>query len=192
MNSIDTNNAAASNRRRNRLILLGIVSLFVGPMLFAVALNLSGWRPAGSKAYGTLVDPPRDIGAVRVALADGSAYVWRNPQWQWTLLALPGSSCADKCRASLADVLRMRATLGRNAERLRVLYVGAPLAPDTLAQLVPLQPGTDAAAALDAWRAHGEDTLALALVDPGGLLMMTYAPGFDVGGVRRDLPKVIN
>ena len=181
-----------TNRRKNRLMLIGIVALFVVPMLFAVALNWSGWRPTGSKAYGKLIDPPRVVDAAAVTLADGNRFAWRNPQWQWTLLALPGPGCAEKCRAALADVLRMRATLGRNVERLRVLYLGAPLSAEALAQLAPLQQGTDDTAAFDPWRAQGDDTLALALVDPGGLLMMAYPQGFDVGGVRRDLPKVIN
>ena len=186
------NSGSTDVRRKNRRMLIGIVAVFVGPLLIAALLSWSGWRPVGSKAYGTLVDPPRDVSATIVGLANGEKFVWRNPQWQWTLLALPGTTCADKCRAALADVLRMRATLGRNAERLRVLYVGAPLSADALAQLVPLQQGNDDPAVFAPWRAPGDDTLALALVDPNGLLMMAYPVGFDVGGVRRDLPKVIN
>ena len=173
-------------------MLIGVFALFIGPILIAAALSFSGWRPAGTKAYGTLIDPPRDVSAANVTLASNEKFVWRNPQWQWTLLVLPGASCADKCSAAIGDVLRMRATLGRNAERLRVLYVGAPLPSTTMEQLNPLQAGVDEANALAAWHATGDDTVALALVDPGGLLMMAYPQGFDVAGVRRDLPKVIN
>ena len=36
-----------------------------------------------------------------------------------------------------------------------------------------------------------DDGLALALVDPGGFLMMRYPEGYDLAGVRRDLPKVV-
>ncbi|MEP6940225.1 MAG: hypothetical protein ABI846_10705 [Rudaea sp.] len=186
------NPVSAAVRRRNRLMLVGIAALFFGPLIVAAALAWSGWRPAGTKAYGTLIDPPRDVSAVTVRLADGTAFVWRDVQWQWTLLALPGPTCAQKCRAALDDVLRMRATLGRNASRLRVLYLGAPLSDDVLAALKPLQQGSGDAAAFAGLHAQGDDSLALALVDPGGLLMMSYAAGYDVGGVRRDLPKVIN
>jgi len=189
VNEKDTPSGAV--RRKNRVMLIGIFAVFIGPMLVAAMLSWSGWRPAGSKAYGTLIDPPRDVSRAAVTLANGEKFVWRNPQWQWTLLALSGSTCAEQCRAALADVLRMRATLGRNATRLRVLYVGAPLPAEALAQLAPLQQGGDDAATFTPWRAQGDDTLALALVDPGGLLMMSYPQGFDVGGVRRDLPKVV-
>jgi hypothetical protein len=108
------------------------------------------------------------------------------------LLALPGANCAQQCRAALADVLRMRATLGRNAERLRVIYLGSALPPELIAASAPLQIGSDDAGTFATFRATGDDALALILVDPAGFLMLHYAQGFDVAGVRRDLPKVIN
>jgi hypothetical protein len=179
-------------RNRNRWLLVGIVAVFVGPILVALALSRAGWRPDASKAYGTLIDPPRAIDTAAVTLASGEKWVWRNPQWQWTLVALPGSACAQACQASLGDVMRMRATLGRNAERLRVVYLGASLPADAVSALVPLQVGNDDAGTFADVRAQGDDALALALVDPNGYLMMRYAQGYDVAGVRRDLPKVIN
>ena len=172
-------------------MLVGVLALFIAPLLIAALLSWSGWRPAGTKAYGTLVDPPRNVASAIVTLANGDKFVWRDPQWRWTLLALPGDNCADKCRAALADVLRMRATLGRNAQKLRVLYLGAPLPPDLVTNFVPLEQGADDAAAFAPWHAHGDDALALALVDPAGFLMMSYAQDYDIAGVRRDLPKVV-
>lgn len=183
---------ATQTRTRNRWMLIGILALFVGPILIAFALSAVGWRPANTKAYGILIDPPRDVGAVPVTLADGSTLVWHDPQWHWTLLALPGARCATQCQSALGDVLRMRATLGRNAERLRVVYLGSPLSSTALSALAPLQQGNDDAGTFAAWRATDDDGLALALVDPGGYLMLSYAQGYDVAGVRRDLPKVIN
>lgn len=192
---MNTPNADIANthvRTRNRWVLLGVAALFAAPILIALALNLSGWRPAGTRAYGTLIDPPRDVSGAPIALAHGGKLAWRNAQWQWTLLALPGSDCATQCQAALGNVLRMRATLGRNAERLRVIYLGPALPADTLAALAPLQSGSDEAGTFAQWRAGGDDALALVLVDPSGYLMLNYAQGFDVAGIRRDLPKVIN
>jgi len=160
-------------------------------MLIAFALNFAGWEPKGSKAYGTLINPPRQVDALSVTLAGGEKLVWRNPQWQWTLLALPGKDCAQQCRGALGDLVRMRATLGRNAERLRLVYLGPSLPAEALTALAPLQAGSDDTNAFADLRAASEDGLALALVDPGGFLMMRYAEGYDLGGVRRDLPKVV-
>jgi len=179
------------SRNKNRWMLLGVTALFVVPILIALTLNLVGWRPQGTKAYGTLIDPPRSVENASVTLADGNKFVWRDPQWHWTLVALPGANCGQRCEAALADVMRMRATLGRNAERVRVLYLGPALPTEIAASFVPLQPGSDDGAAFAALRAKGDDALALALVDPGAYLMMRYDEGYDVAGVRRDLPKVV-
>jgi hypothetical protein len=182
---------ARAVRNRNRWLLVAILAVFIGPILVALALSRGGWRPGGNKAYGTLIDPPRAIDTAPITLASGDKLVWRNPQWQWTLLALPRTTCAQACQVALGDVMRMRATLGRNAERLRVVYLGAPLPAAALSALAPLQIGSDDADTFATVRADGDDALALALVDPGGYLMMRYAPGYDIAGVRRDLPKVI-
>ena len=182
---------ALAARNRNRWMLVGVVAVFVVPMLIAFALNFAGWEPKGTKAYGTLINPPRQVDAVTVALATSDKLVWRNPQWQWTLLALPGKDCAQQCQNALADLVRMRATLGRNAERLRLVYLGPPLPAQALAALAPLQAGSDDTNAFADLRAERDDGLALALVDPGGFLMMRYAEGYDLGGVRRDVPKVV-
>jgi hypothetical protein len=179
------------SRNKNRWMLLGVTALFVVPILIALTLNLAGWRPQGTKAYGTLIDPPRSIDNAAVTLAGGEKFAWRDSQWHWTLIALPGTNCMQKCQAALADLLRMRATLGRNAERVRVLYLGPTLPADVAATLVPLQQGNDDSGTFTALRAKGDDTLALALVDPGAYLMMRYDEGYDVAGVRRDLPKVV-
>ncbi|TLY46954.1 MAG: hypothetical protein E6K53_16975 [Gammaproteobacteria bacterium] len=184
-------NSQNANRNKNRWMLLGLMALFIVPILAALALNLVGWRPQGSKAYGTLIDPPRAVESASVTLTSGEKFVWRDPQWHWTLVALPGANCAQRCQAALGEVLRMRATLGRNAERVRVLYLGPALPAGVITALAPLQQGSDDTSAFAALRAKGDDALALALVDPGAYLMMHYDEGYDLAGVRRDLPKVI-
>ncbi|MBS0591798.1 MAG: hypothetical protein JSR65_14355 [Proteobacteria bacterium] len=188
---IDNDKAVHAARNRNRWMLIGVVAVFIVPILFAIALHLGGWEPKGTKANGTLIDPPKQVDAIAITMADGGKFVWRNPQWQWTLLALPGTNCLQRCRDELADLVRMRATLGRNAERLRLVYLGPALPAPLLAALAPVQAGSDDTRAFADLGARRDDELALALVDPGGFLMMRYAEGYDLGGVRRDLPKVV-
>ena len=119
-------------------------------------------------------------------MSDGSKLVWRDPQWQWTLLALPGADCAATCQAQLSDLMRMRITLNRNAERLRVVYLGAPLPAELSGALAPLLGGRDDAGTFASYRPAATDELALALVDPNGLLMLHYASGLRCGpGARR-------
>jgi hypothetical protein len=179
-------------RNKNRLILIAVVLLFAAPLVTAFLLNAEGWHPQRTRNAGTLIDPPRDVSTVPVVLGDGSALIWRDPQWQWTLLALPGAQCADKCRERLDEILRMRITLGRNASRLRIVYLGPALPADLIAARAPLLAGTDRDGVFAAYRAASADDLALALVDPNGRLMMSYAQGYTALGVRDDITRVFH
>jgi len=179
-------------KNKNRLILLAMLLLFAAPMIIAFVMRAEDVRPAKTLNSGTLVNPPRDVNAVPVKLADGTALVWRDPQWQWTLLALPGAQCADKCRERLDEMLRMRITLGRSAERLRIVYLGPALPADAVAARAPLLAGNDTSGAFASYRAQATDELALALVDPNGLLMMVYGQGYSAVGVRSDLKQVFH
>ena len=178
------------SRNKNRLVLLLVVAVFAMPLAAAFLLRYSDWRPHHTTSSGTLVDPPRDLSGVTLTLVDGGTFDWRDPRFRWTLLALPGARCAAACRERLDEALRMRITLGRNAERLRVLYVGPVLGPEFVAQRAPLQ----AAAGSEAFareRARGDDALALALVDPNGRMMLAYSDGYSAQGLRRDVMKVL-
>jgi hypothetical protein len=181
-----------NNQNRNRLVLVALLLLFAAPLLIALLLNLEGWRPQQTRNSGMLVDPPRDVTPSAVTLTDGGRLVWRDPQWHWTLLALPGSPCAAECRTRLDEALRMRLTLGRNAERLRIVYLGPALPADFIAARAPLLAGQDDAGAFADYRAHADDALALALVDPNGLLMLRYAEGYSAQGLRSDILRVFH
>jgi len=181
-----------NNVKRNRWVPLAIVLLFAAPMLIAVLLNYSGWQPGATRNHGTMVQPPVDIGATPVTLAAGGKLDWRDPQWHWNLVALPNGACGADCQKQLAAVMRMRLTLGRNAERLHVLYLGPELDAAILQTFVPLQAGNDDAAAFAPYRPQQSGALALALVNPNGLLILRFDAGFDVAQVREDLVKVVH
>jgi hypothetical protein len=181
-----------NTQNRNRLALIALLLLFAVPLLIAFVMNREGWHPQQTRNSGTLVEPPRDVSAAPVTLADGSTLVWRDPQWHWTLLALPGARCATQCRTRLDETLRMRLTLGRNAERLRIVYLGPALPAIEIAARAPLIAGTDTGGALAEYRAHGDDDLALALVDPNGLLMLRYPESYSAQGLRSDFQKVLH
>lgn len=179
-------------RNKNRLMLIGVALLFLAPMLAAIVLNAQGWRPLATSNNGTLVDPPRDLTSVDVALADSGKLVWSDPQRRWTLLALPGVQCAQACRTRLDEILRMRITLGRNAERLRVLYLGPDLEKEFVATRAPLLSGRVQGDTFAPFRALATDGLALALVDPNGMLMLRYPEGYIAFGVRKDIVQVLH
>ena len=181
-----------NTQNRNRLALIALLLMFAAPLLIAYVMNHEGWHPQQTRNSGTLVEPPRDVSTAAVTLADGNRLVWRDPQWHWTLLALPGARCAMQCRTRLDEALRMRLTLGRNAERLRIVYLGPAMPEAEIAARTPLLAGNDAGDALAEYRARGDDDLALALVDPNGLLMLRYPESYSAQGLRSDIQKVLH
>jgi len=176
---------------KSRLTLLAVIAMFAIPLIAAFVVRSSGWHPSETKNTGTLVDPPRDIRSVAAATPDGSAFAWKDPQFHWTLVMLPGANCAVKCIERIDEALRMRITLGRNSERLRVAYIGPKQATEFFSRRTPLVNLSDPSNAFADYRARNDDSLALALVDPQGLLMMRYPDGYSAQGLRGDITKII-
>jgi hypothetical protein len=180
-----------NKRTQNRIVFVVIVLLFAIPLIAAFVLRSSGWQPTNTKNTGTLVEPPRDITQAAATLADGAPFVWKDPQYRWTLLLLPSADCATTCIERIDEAVRMRLTLGRNAERLRIVYVGPVQAVEFFASRAPLSFVRDETNAFASERARNPDSLALALIDPNGLLMMRYPDGYSAQGLRSDITRII-
>ena len=180
-----------NKRTQNRIVFVVIVLLFAVPLIAAFVLRSSGWQPTNTKNTGTLVVPPRDITHVTATLNDGTPFVWKDPQYRWTLLLLPSADCAAKCVERIDEAVRMRLTLGRNAERMRVIYIGPPQADEFFARRAPLAFVRDETNTFADERARNADSLALALIDPNGLLMMRYPDGYSAQGLRSDITRII-
>ena len=178
------------SRNRRRLQLLGVASLFAAPILVGIALVLAGWMP-GTKSYGLPILPQRNLAGTPVQLDDGAPFAWRDRDFHWTLVALPGPDCAARCSQALDMIERARITLNQNADKLRLLYLGAPRDSTARAPMRAWQTGMSQAIALDDLRPHARDSLAAVLVMPDGVALTHYPPGFDPEGLKKDLQKVV-
>ncbi|SRR5579883_141676 len=178
-------------RTRRRLQLLGVAALFAAPILVGVALVLAGWMP-GTKSYGLPILPQRDLTSVPVQTADGARFEWRDRTFDWTLAALPGPDCAERCTHALDMIHRARITLNQNADKVRLLYLGAPPdAPAARGLMRVWQISTSNVSVLEDLRPHTRDSLAAVLVMPDGAALTHYPPGFDPDGLKKDLQKVV-
>ena len=178
-------------RNRNRLGLILIVLLFATPLVIAIVLHVSGWRPQETRNYGELIEPPQDLSAARFVLADGTDLAWKDADWSWTAFVLTGPGCAEKCIARIDELRRVRVSLNQNAPRVRVIVLDQSLPPDTLAALAPLQVASDEKATLAGLRPTGADEITVALVDPHGFLALRYPVGYDASKLRKDLAKLV-
>lgn len=184
-------NDSASSTRLSRLKLLLVVGVFALPLLAALILTATGWRP-GTSSHGEAILPQRSFGNIDIRLADGSTYPWKDSEPRMTLVALPGSDCLDNCMRLLHLMHNARITLNANADRLRLLYVGEPpTGPHSAAAMRGWQVGTDVGHKLDDFRPRGPDSVAALLIESNGTALTRYRAGFDPNGLKKDLHKVI-
>lgn len=178
-------------RMRNRIGMILIVALFAAPLVTAYVLNALGWRPAGTRNYGELIEPPQDLTAARFVLADGNNLAWKNEDWSWTVFAIPGPACAKQCLARIDELRRARLTLNQNTFRVRIVVLDDAIAAADLAGLAPVQTARDVDAKLASLRPAAADQIAVAFADPHGFLVLRYAVGYDGNKLRKDLERVI-
>jgi len=186
MNRIEMNTPA--RRPLGGLLLIGV---FAAPILLALVLSFSGWHPVGTRSHGELLQQPLDVRTARFAFADGTTLAWQAAEMPWTLFALPGPDCSTRCMDRLDELRRVRVSMNQNDRRLRVLVLDPALA----ARLAPLAPmvatADDADGVLAAWRPSAADSVAVAVADPHGYVVLRYPPGYDASGLRKDLGRVI-
>ena len=178
-------------KTRARIGLLLLLALFLAPFVAAWVLHALDWRPAHTRNYGTLVEPPQDLSAARFVLADGQPLQWKNADWSWTAFVLPGPGCAEHCLARIDELRRVRVSLNQSADRIRIVVLDAALAPERLAALEPVEAARDADARLVSFHATVNDDIAIALADPRGFLALRYDAGYDARELRKDLVRLV-
>lgn len=178
------------NRSRFRLLL--IAAIFAAPLVVAYALFASGWRPQASRNHGFLYAPAQDFRQVRARTANGDPIVWENRERRWHLLLVAPPACDARCADMLDTVRRVWVGLGRHAGDVDLLFVGLPdaRASALLARESPFDAVTLQQSPLPAASAAGNG-LPVYLIDPHGYLVMRFDEGFEPGGLRRDLQRLL-
>jgi hypothetical protein len=180
----------ANATRSGRLKLVLIMLVFLAPIVAAGILTLSNWQPQG-KGNGQPILPQRSFESVRVDVA-GKPWAWRDSEPRLTLVVLPGPACAVECLKTLALMRNARIVLNRNADRLRLLYVGAtPTTADAQAVMADYAIGSGGEATFAPFRPTTPDTVSAVLVESNATALAWYPAGFDPSGLRKDLQKVI-
>jgi len=199
----DDTNPDIRTRNRNRTLLLLLFAMFFGSMLIAGALRFSGWRPAGTKNVGELLDPPGDVRALSPRLISGGDYVWKSGERTWRILIAPPADCGAECTTLAREIETVWQLFGKDADDVHVLWLcptdacawpaGVPqpatlklLAPD--ARLRAGLPRADEVAVQGGTTARGVPAY---VIDPYGFVILRYAPGFDPSGLRTDVARLV-
>ncbi|KRG85772.1 hypothetical protein [Stenotrophomonas acidaminiphila] len=177
-------------RKRGRRVLLLIFAMFFGSMALAGILRFSGWMPQVNRNHGQLFEPALDLRQEQLRLADGSAYEWNPAARHWRILLAPAADCAPACVTLSQQLDTVWRLFGHNADNVEILWLGTP------PEQVVASPALKVLQASPALRAKlpGVDDPAgipVYVIDPNGFVVLRYAPGFDPGGLRTDLSRLL-
>ena len=188
---------ANAARRRSRLQLVALASLFFGPLAAAFVLyyGLPSWRPSFSTAHGALISPARPLPDVVLSNAAGLAQSADFLHQRWSFVWVGPGDCAADCSDALAATRVVRQLLGPDATRVQrvFLYSGAPPPPPLLAAQPELL-------ALSIDSAQGRQLMEpfpppaagrIYIVDPHANLMMRYQPGDVRKGLLEDMKRLL-
>ncbi|MCX7563091.1 hypothetical protein OS176_05955 [Xanthomonadaceae bacterium XH05] len=177
-------------RRRNRILLVLLVLIFLLPVGGASLLHISGWRPETTRNHGELLEPPVVLSDLALHHADGRRYELAPQERRWQLVVVPTPDCGVRCTELVAGLDKVWRLQGRRADRFQVLWFGpVPTDAATFRTFVPMQSSPALEARLPRFTRSGAPSLYL--VDPSGFLVMRYAPDFDLALLRADITHLL-
>lgn len=189
--------AGGPGRTRSRAVLLGLVAIFVGPLLLAAFLyaRLDLWTPSTHVNYGELLLPIRPVESLDIQTMDKKHLSIEDLKGRWTYVYLGRGACGLYCQASLFKVRQTRAMLGRDL--VRVQYVYLALDEGAKKEMSLLKAGhpqmmIGVADSPEQLSVFGSDaTGSLYLMDPHGNLVLRYGQDAETKGMRKDLKRLL-
>jgi hypothetical protein len=186
--------AAATRRGRWKMLLLLLIC--ASPVI-ASYFTFYVIRPEGRSNYGELIDPPRDMPAIRGVDAEGRVVELAALKDQWLFLSVADSACDARCETHLYLQRQIRESLGKDKDRVDWVWLRTGSA--ELAE--PLREATRAAVVLHMEEADIATWLApapgqrladhLYVIDPMGRWMMRFPPNADPARMRRDWTRLL-
>ena len=184
--------------------LAALAAVFFLPVIIAFWLyyGAPGWRPAGAANRGNLIDPAVPLPELTFAGTDGQPIAGDLLRDRWTLLVISAASCDAACREALYLTRQTRLALGKDADRVRRVYLATgPCCPQTalaaehpdLVVAIPTQAQLDVLMRLIP-RLDTSPSAAQPLtyiVDPLGNLMMSYPADAPEKAMLDDLERLL-
>lgn len=180
--------------RRDQKLLLVLAVIFFLPLLASWLwfLNVDDFRPQGSVAHGTLVQPVR----VLEGYPEGVAVL----RGRWVMVYVGTPDCDEQCRDRLYGARQVDTALGRDANRVERLYLVVGGSPGDPAFLEAEHPRLHTAqlSADDPWLSAFDlgdgapsTTGRVYLVDPLGNLMMFWPADAEHRDFFDDLKRLL-
>ena len=184
-----------------RRALLLVAAVFFLPVIGAIVLFQSGWRPQSQINHGELVQPARPLADIALTTLDGRAMRLSQLQKKWTMLYFGPADCDAGCQRQLYLMRQVHIAQGAELDRVQRVYVVTGPGPlDALRKDYPnMQFLTGSADNIRQLAAQFQlpagsplDRLGrVYLVDPAGNFMMSYPGDAEGEGMRRDLARLL-
>jgi hypothetical protein len=178
--------------RRERLKLLALAAVFIGPLLLAFGLYLGQeWLPTRSVANGELIAPPLELPNNPFSAASGARF-----RGVWSLVIVAPGECDDTCQKALYETRQLRQALGRDQDRVQRVWVVVSGEPDfhyLLAEhpelLILDRENSVGAELLSRLNRQGE--VDIFVVDPLGNLMMRFPADLGMRAMHTDMKRLL-
>jgi hypothetical protein len=182
------------SKAKGRLQFLGLLLVFLLPVVAVGWLYWSGWNPGGT-SYGALVQPPRELAVS--SMQNYAAAPFKPEDWRdkWHLVQISSAACGARCQQDLYEMRQIHASLAKEIERLQRVWLVAGELPEADLQAARKQyPDLvilPAAAKLaQQFQQVGQPDDRYYLVDPLGKIVMRYPHDAEAKGIRKDLLKL--
>jgi hypothetical protein len=109
---------------KQRVTLIGIFALFIGPLILVMLMRSSWWQyqPASLKNQGRLIQPPVQLPLQRTPAIEG----------KWLVLHVLDQPCEQTCIEHVTALRQIHRAVGRYSEHLAIGLLGESLAEDGL------------------------------------------------------------
>lgn len=191
-------------RTKNRIILLTIFGIALIPLLVAVGMKVSGWRPARTTNYGQLIQPAMPLADVGLVRRTGTSVRLQDLRHRWLLVTFSKGACTGDCAKSIYKMRQAHIAQGKYQQRVQRMLVVLPKGPTPdFGPMVKAYPDMIVATGpVSEERALGKQLQIpggtaldqegwIFVVDPIGNYMMRYPPDADPNGIRKDLARLL-
>jgi hypothetical protein len=183
-------------RRYRPLVLL--LAVCIAPVLASYTAYYV-LPPSGRTNYGALIEPQRPLPALSLRQLDGTPVAAGSLRGAWVMVQVDASACDARCENKLWQMRQVRLTAGKDADRVRRLWLildDAPLATRILREYdgtLFLRARAEEVTAFLPLPAEPQAQLAdhIWLIDPLGNLMMRWPKDADPSRMKKDLLRLL-
>lgn len=190
------------NKVKNRFSLLGLLLVFLSPILFAVYFSYFSSDERELKNKGNLIAPIRTM-PEKISLHDVYDHVSKPLRGKWNLVFLNKGLCENTCRENLYKIRQIRLAMGKHDHRVQrvvlmdrleeAIYKPAFTEEYRGQMILSVQDfGVDI---VNLFKLETEEDPfeknRIYIIDPIGNLMMSYEGDADPLGIIKDLKVLI-